>query len=346
MGNEPTLGLRLGVVGLIYDVKDLENLMMNLFGAKGAAAPEATTGAAGDLIKDATIESFEADVLQASMNLPVIVDFWATWCGPCKQLTPQLEKAVTAAGGTVRLVKVDIDKNQMLASQLRIQSVPTVYAFFQGRPIDGFQGAIPDSEIKAFIERITTMAGGAAPQDGPDVAALIAAANDALENGDAGGAAQIYAEVAQLAEPQSEEGVAALAGLARCHVALGDFDKAKQVFDLIPEEKQADPVVSSVKASLELAAGEGAASGELGALKAAVDASPEDLGARFDLASAYIASGNMEAALDELLEITARDREWNEEAARKKILTVFEALGPTHPTTVRGRRKLSSILFS
>ena len=317
--------------------------MNNLFGAKDATAPSA---AGDDVIKDATIETFEADVLQMSMSVPVIVDFWATWCGPCKQLTPQLEKAVTEAGGAVRLVKVDIDKNQMLASQLRIQSVPTVYAFFQGRPIDGFQGAIPDSEIKAFIERVTTMAGGGAAPEGPDVKALLEAAGNALAGGDTAGAAQIYAEIAQSADPQSEDGVAAFAGLARCHVALGDFDKARQVFDLIPEDKQSDPAVSSVKASLELAAGEASASGEIGALAAAVASNPEDLQGRFDLASAHIGAGNMEQALEELLAITARDREWNEEAARKKILTVFEALGPTHPVTVRGRRKLSSILFS
>ena len=308
----------------------------------GGAAP------ASDLIKDATIESFEKDVLEASMAGPVIVDFWAPWCGPCKQLTPVLEQATTAAGGLVKLVKIDIDKNQMLASQLRIQSVPTVYGFLQGRPIDGFQGAVPESEVKAFIGRLTDAAkslGGAQPGAGASLEDVLTAAEAAFEAGDVASAADAFGQVAQASEAGDAVNVRALAGLARCHISLRDFDQARQVFDLIPEDKRSDAAVSSVKAALELASAEGGA-GDIAVLEAQVASSPDNLNGRFDLASAYIAAGDMEKALDQLLAITERDREWNDDAARKKILTVFDALGGAHPATVRGRRRLSSILFA
>lgn len=294
----------------------------------------------GSLIKDATVETFEQDVLAASMTMPVIVDFWAEWCGPCKQLAPALEKAVSEANGAVSLVKVDIDKNQMLASQLRIQSIPTVYAFFQGRPVDGFQGAVPESEIKAFIARLSELAGGEVAGQGPSVDDLVAAGSQALEAGDTTSAAQLFGEAAQM-EPES---VAALAGVARCHLALGDTESASQTLSLVPEDKADDPALAGIKAAIALA-GEGAG-GDIAALKAAATTAPDNLQARFDYASALIGASQLENAMDELLAIIAKDREWEEEAARKKLLTIFDALGPMHPMTLKGRRRLSSLLFS
>ncbi|WP_428407213.1 tetratricopeptide repeat protein [Hyphococcus sp.] len=291
-----------------------------------------------DLIKDATIETFEADVLAASMTTPVIVDFWADWCGPCKQLGPLLERAVRAAKGKVKMVKIDIDKNQMLASQMRIQSIPTVYAFFQGRPIDGFQGALPESEIKKFIERLP-QADGASGMGGQDED-YFAAGEAAFAAGDVTTAAHFYASAAQ-ADP---ENIAALAGLARCHLALGDKDQARDTLAMIPEAKQKDPAVASLKAALALA--ESGNGGDVAALEAAAAGAPEDLDKRFALAEGYLGAGSMEKAIDELLAVIERDREWREGEARQKLLTVFEALGHAHPATVRGRRRLSSILFS
>ena len=298
----------------------------------GGKAPDA------DLIKDASIETFEADVLAASMTVPVIVDFWADWCGPCKQLGPQLERAVKAAKGKVRLVKIDIDKNQMLAAQMRIQSIPTVYAFFQGRPVDGFQGSIPESEIKKFIDRLPQADGVSQGLGDED---YMAAADAAFAAGDVITAAQLYASAAQ----SDPENFAAIAGLARCHLTLGDRDQARDTFAMIPEAKQNDPALASVKAALALAESGGDA-GDLAELKAAAQAHPGDLDKRFALANGLLGAGAMEPAIEELLAIIERDREWNEAAARQKLLTVFEALGHAHPATVRGRRRLSAILFS
>ncbi len=300
----------------------------------GEAAPPA------DLIKDATVETFEQDVIVASQETPVIVDFWADWCGPCKQLGPILERTVAGAGGKVRLVKIDIDKNQMLASQLRIQSIPTVYAFFQGRPIDGFQGALPESEIKKFIDRLVEAASAAGVGGDNPVEDYLNAGEAALGEGDVAAAAQLFGQVAQ-AEPDN---LRALAGLTRCHLAAGDIEQARATFELVAEDKKNDAIFSGIEAALALAA-EGAGT-DLGAARAAAEANPADLSARFDYAGALIGAGSTDGAIDELLAIVEKDREWNDGAARKKLLTVFDALGPTHEATTRGRRRLSSLLFS
>jgi len=296
---------------------------------------------APDIIKDASIESFEADVISASMTAPVVVDFWADWCGPCKQLAPALEKAVLAAGGKVSLVKVDIDKNQMLASQLRIQSIPTVYAFYQGRPVDGFQGAVPESEIKDFVERLTQLGGEEDGGGAQGIEDYLSAGEAALQEGDILAAAQLFGQAAE-ADPTN---ITALAGLARCQLASGDLEQAKQTLELAPPDKQNDAALVGIKASIALAetAPKG---GDVGDLKTQSEADPANLEIRFELAGAYIGMGSLESAIDELLAIIERDREWNEEAARKKLLTLFDALGGGHPATLRGRRRLSSILFS
>jgi putative thioredoxin len=285
-----------------------------------------------DLIKEGSDASFVADVLEASKVQPVIVDFWATWCGPCRQLTPSLEKAVTAAQGAVKLVKIDVDKNPSFAGQLRVQSIPTVYAFVDGRPVDGFQGAIPDSQIKAFIERLT---GPAGPSDLDQILAL---AKESLDVGDIGGAAQAFAEALSM-EP---ENLKAIAGLARCYLIGGDLERAQEVVDMAPAGAK-DTELDSVRAALALAA-EGSA--ETGPLEKRLAADPDDHEARFELAKTLAGQGKMDEAADHLLTIIAKDRTWNDDAARKQLLTVFEAAGPASDVGRRGRRRLSAILFS
>ncbi len=312
------------------------------------AAPPAGAAGPKDLIKDATIESFERDVLEASMTAPVIVDFWAEWCGPCRQLTPMLEKAVTAANGAVRLVKIDIDKNKMLATQMRIQSVPTVYAFLQGRPVDGFQGAVPESQIKAFIQRLVSAASQLGPAPGApdaiDLKAVLDAADEALAAGEAASAAQAFAEVAQIAEEAGDDHfLRALAGLARCRLATGDVAGAREALTLAPEAKKNDAVFNAVRAQIDLAEKGG---GDVAALKRKAEANPKDFEVRFAYAEALAAAGDMTSAIDELLGMVAQNRAWNEEAARKKLVQIFEALGPKNPDTLSGRRRLSSALFS
>ncbi len=289
----------------------------------------------GDIVKDATLSTFAKDVLEASRSVPVLVDFWAPWCEPCKQLTPTLEKVVRSFGGKVRLVKVNIDQNQALAGQLRIQSIPTVYAFRDGRPLDGFQGAQPESAVRAFVERLL------GEEAAMDVAAAIVAADQALEAGDLQGAAEVYAAVLQ-GDPQN---AAALAGLARCYLKSGDIARAEQTLELVPPDKRESAPMASARAALELAKVAGKA-GDIGKLKAKVETGPGDHQARIDYAVALAAAGKKAEAAEQLLESFRRDRKWNDEAARKQLLKLFDAWGPKDPATLEGRRKLSSILFS
>ncbi len=293
-------------------------------------------GAPEGLIKDSDAQGFAADVIEASRQTPVLVDFWAPWCGPCKQLTPALEKVVKAAGGAVRLVKINIDENQQLAQQFRVQSIPAVFAFKGGQPVDGFVGVQPESSIRALVERL----GGAAAGPSP-VEEALAQAKAAAETGDRAGAARLYGQVLQ-----HEAGNAmALAGLARCHLANGDLERARQTLEMAPPEHQEHAEISAAKAALELARESGGA-GEVWPLRDALARNPDDKQARYDLALGLYRAGEAEGAIDELLELVRRDRDWNDEAARKQLLKVFDALGPGDPLTLTARRRLSSLLFS
>ena len=299
----------------------------------GGQTPPAT-----DLVKDVSEADFMAEVVEASQQVPVIVDFWAPWCGPCKTLGPALEAAVTKAKGAVKMAKVNVDENQMIAGQLRVQSIPTVYAFWQGQPVDGFQGAIPPSEIDAFVARVIEAAGGEA---GGGLDEAVAAAEEMLEQGAATEAAQTFAAILQ----EDAQNAAAYGGLVRAHIAMDDLEQAEAILNGAPAEISKATELEAAHAQLELAK-QAAGAGPVGELRAKVDAEPDDHQARFDLAQALHAGGQTQEAVDELLELFRRDRAWNDEAAKQQLFTIFEALKPNDPIVLNGRRKLSSMIFA
>jgi putative thioredoxin len=295
----------------------------------------AGTAAADVSIRDTTTQTFVKDVIEESRRQPVLVDFWAPWCEPCKQLTPVLEKVVKAAKGKVKLVKMDIDKHPSVAGQLGIQSIPAVIAFVNGQPADGFMGALPESQVVAFLERLTRDKMGGEAKD------LLAAADAALAKGDATGAAEIYAQV--LAEDSAN--APALAGLVRCYVQTGALDQARQTLAMVPKDKENDAAVAAARAALELA-DQAKTVGPVADLEQKVAANPLDHQARFDLALALNSKGRRQDALEQLITIVKRDRKWNDDGARKQLVQFFDAWGPTDEATIEGRKRLSSILFA
>jgi len=290
------------------------------------------------LVSAVTEASFMADVVEASQTIPVIVDFWAPWCGPCKTLGPQLENAVIAAKGAVKMAKVNVDENQGIAGQLRVQSIPTVYAFWQGQPIDGFQGAVPESEVKAFVDRVVAAGGGAA---GGGLDEAVEAAEEMLTDGQAEDAAQTFQAI--LGEDPAHAG--AYGGLVRALIALDNLDEAEATLNGAPAEIAETPELEAAFAQLELAK-QAQNAGPLGDLQAALEADPNDHQARLDYAQALYAGGQAEAAVDELLDLFGRDRDWNDGAAKAQLFTIFDALKPNDPIVLNGRRKLSSMIFA
>jgi putative thioredoxin len=306
----------------------------------GSQTPDQTPAAAGELIKDGTEATFMADVIEGSRETPVIVDFWATWCGPCKTLTPMLEAAVIAAKGKVRLIKIDVDKEQRLAGALAqqglpLQSIPTVVAFFGGQPVDMFQGAIPQGQLNEFVTKLAAMAG-----DG-GLGEAIEAAEEMLAEGAVADAAQTFAAILG----EEPENAAAMAGLARAHIAMEQLDQAEALLNNAPEVIANAPEIEAVRAQIELAR-QAADAGPLGELSAAVEADPANHQARFDYALALHAAGQVEEAVEQLLELFRRDREWNDAAAKTQLFTIFDALKPTDPIAQKGRRRLSSMIFA
>lgn len=307
---------------------------MSILEQRGGAAPQP----APDLIKETTTQTFVKDVIEESKRQPVLIDFWAPWCGPCRQLTPILEKAVRAAKGKVKLVKMNIDEHPSVAGQLGIQSIPAVIACVNGQFADGFMGALPESQVTAFIDKLTK---GVPAAGEPNIADILKEAEAALTDGDVAAAAQIYAEVLSF----DAANVAALAGLAKCHVTSGAIEEAKQTLAMVPEAKRNDAAVKAVQASIDLAE-QASALGPVNELERKVAANPLDHQARFDLATALNAMGKRREATDQLLEIFKRDRKWNDDGARKQLVQFFEAWGSADEATVEGRKRLSTILFS
>jgi putative thioredoxin len=294
--------------------------------------------AAPDLIKDTTTQTFVKDVIEESKRQPVLIDFWAPWCGPCRQLTPALEKAVRAAKGKVKLVKMNIDEHPAIPGQMGIQSIPAVIAFVNGQPADGFMGAVPESQVNAFIEKLTK---GVTAAGEPNIAEILKEAEAVLAEGDAATAAQIYAEALAV----DATNIAALAGLAKCYLTTGAIEQAKQTLAMVPESKRNDAGVKAVQASIDLAE-QASSLGPVTELERKVAANPLDHQARFDLATALNAMGKRAEATEQLLQIVKRDRKWNDEGARKQLVQFFEAWGGADEATVEGRKRLSTILFS
>jgi putative thioredoxin len=293
---------------------------------------------AGDLIKESSEAAFAQDVIEVSQEVPVIVDFWAPWCEPCKQLGPLLEKVVTEANGAVKMVKIDIDQNQNLAQQLRIQSIPAVYAFYQGKPVDAFQGAQPESQIREFVTKLTQTAG---TEEKSPVDEALEQAEALIESGQFEQAGAVYSQVVQ----HAPDNITAKAGLARCCIETGNTAGAQELVDTLSDDERMDTAFTSVISALDLAE-KAAEAGDLAPLQVAVEANPKDHEARYNLALALYAGGQAEAAIDALIEIIRQNRGWNDDAARLELLKLFEAIGPTDPLTMDGRKKLSSILFS